>query len=100
MIAGFRFRDFLKFDLLLGHAFINKLDGQALIQKGHFLQTARNGVVIVLGGFKDLWVCPKTNLGTGAAGVTTFHKIIRNGVLEVLVPMLALPLDLRLHAGR
>ena len=98
-LTGFRIGDFLELDLLLGHALINKLDGQALVQEGHLLQAARNGVVIELGGFKDLRIRPEANLGTGAAGVTAFYKVIRNGVLEVLVPVLALTLDLRLHAG-
>ena len=98
--AGFCIGDFFQLDLLFGDALINELNAQALIQEGHFLQAARNGVVIVLGSFKNFRVRPETDLGARAAGIATLNELVRDGVLEVLVPVLAVALNLRLHAGR
>ena len=99
-LAGFCIGDFLQFDLLFGDALVNELNAQALIQEGHFLQAARNGVVIVLRSFKNFRVRPETNLGARAAGIATLNELVWDGVLEVLVPVLAVALNLRLHAGR
>ena len=99
-LAGFCIGDFLQFDLLFGDALVNELNAQALVQEGHFLQAAGDGVVIVLGSFKNFRVRPETNLGARAAGIATLNELVWDGVLEVLVPMLAVALNLRLHAGR
>ena len=67
LVPGFRNR--LEAGFLDGDAFIDKLDGQTLVQEGHLLQAARDGVEVELDRLEDLRVRPKTDGGAGAAGV-------------------------------
>ena len=85
--------------LLRDSTLITKNNGQSLVEEGHFLQAARNSVVIKLDGFKNLRIRPETDGSTGTTGVLTLDELIRDGVGEVLVPVLAIALNVRLNAG-
>src|SRR5699024_11941472 len=86
--------------LFFGNSLMNQLDGQAIIKEGDLLQTSRDAVIVILGGFKDLWICPEPNLGTSTAGITAFFEFFRNSVVELLVPVLTISLDFCFHARR
>src|SRR5699024_3922418 len=100
LFTGFCICNGFEIQLFLGHALINKLDGQTLIKEWHLLSTTRNGVIVILSGFKDLWISPETDLGTSSASVATFFELFWDSVIKLLVPVLSLSLDFRFNARR
>ena len=95
-----RFGQRLQLELGVADPLILEGDGQALVEERHLLQAARDRVVVEGNGLEDLGVRPEPDRRAGAAGVTAFDQLLRDGVVEVLDPVLAVALDVGLDAGR
>ena len=75
-------------------------DGQAFVEKGHFLQAARDGVEVVGGGLEDLLVGPVSDSCAGLLGGRTLLERSRNCIGVGLLPRVAGVVDLQLDRLR
>lgn len=62
-------------DLVVGDPFIGQLDRQALVEEGHLLQTAGDGLEVVDRGFEDIRIRPEADRRAGLPLVFTLFRV-------------------------
>ena len=104
LLCGFRclrgIADHLVDDLFRGHPLIGEGDGQALVEKGHLLQAARDGLEVVIGGLEDIRVRPESDRGARLLGLLALLDAAWHGALVSLEPFVPVAGDVGFQPGR
>jgi hypothetical protein len=86
-------------DLVGGHPLVGQLDGEALVEERHLLQSPGDRLEVVAGGLEDVRVGPEANRRAGLLGLLTLFESARHRTIVGLKPLVPVRADVGLKPG-